>query len=432
MYILKYIFPFLFIILTNIFSQNNQIILLEANCAVHPPLAEYIEMGIAIASEENAECLILELNTPGGLLTSTRQIVQQFLKSEIPIIVYVYPAGAQAASAGVFITLAANIAVMAPGTNIGAAHPVTLQGGQDTVMMTKATNDASAFIRSISEKRNRNVEWSEGAVRQSLSITEEEALKLNVIDYTADNIEELLAIIDGAIVETPQGIDTLSTANAEIVKIDMTISQKFFSIISDPNIVYILLMLGIYGLFFELYSPGTIFPGVIGAICLILAFYSMNTLPINYAGLALIALSVILFILEIKIISHGLLTIGGIVSLLIGSMMLIDPESILETMEISMELIIFIIVLTTIFFLVIITFGIRAQKKKPVTGTEGLIGEKGIAISRMQPQGEVQIHGELWNADSLDGSIKKGEEVVVVEIDSLKLKVKKHISPNNQ
>lgn len=413
------------------FSQN-LVILLEANCAVHPPLAEYIEMGIAIASEKDAECLVLELNTPGGLLTSTRDIVQEFLKSQVPIIVYVYPAGAQAASAGVFITLAANIAVMAPGTNIGAAHPVTLQGSQDTVMMTKATNDASAFIRSISEKRNRNIEWSEGAVRQSLSITEEEALELNVIDYTAKNIEELMAVIDGAVVETSKGNDTLSTAKAEIEKIDMTLSQKFFSIISDPNIVYILLMLGIYGLFFELYSPGTIFPGVIGAICIILAFYSMNTLPINFAGLALIALSVILFILEIKIVSHGLLTISGIVSLLIGSMMLVDPESILETMEISMELIIFIIILTTIFFLVVITFGIRAQRKKPVTGIEGLVGERGIAISKMQPRGEVQIHGELWKADSVDGIIKKGEEVVVVEIENLNLKVKKLIAPNNQ
>ena len=385
-------------------------------------------MGITIATEKNAECLILELNTPGGLLTSTRKIVQDFLSSEIPIVVYVYPAGAQAASAGVFITLAANIAVMAPGTNIGAAHPVALQGGQDTIMMTKATNDASAFIRSISEKRNRNVEWSEGAVRQSLSITEKEALKLNVIDFTAENLEELIEIINGEVVETSRGSDTLTTVNTEVVKIDMTISQKFFSIISDPNIVYILLMLGIYGLFFELYSPGTIFPGVIGAICLILAFYSMNTLPINYAGLALIALSVILFILEIKIISHGLLTIGGIVSLLIGLMMLVDPESILETMEISMELIIFIIILTTIFFLVVITFGIRAQRKKPVTGIEGLVGEKGITISKMQPHGEVQIHGELWKAESLEGNISKGEEVVVVEIDKLELKVKKYIS----
>jgi membrane-bound serine protease (ClpP class) len=189
-------------------------------------------------------------------------------------------------------------------------------------------------------------------------------------------------------------------------------------------------MLGIYGLFFELYSPGTIFPGVIGAICLILAFYSMNTLPINYAGLALIALSTVLFILEIKIISHGLLTIGGVVSLLLGSIMLIDPESILETMEISMELIIFIIALTTIFFLVVITFGIKAQHKKPVTGTQGLIGEKGITISRLEPQGEIKVHGEYWKADSLEGSIEEGEEVIVVEIDNLKLKVKRVISSN--
>jgi len=420
-----HIIPVLIILSSISFSQSNKIVVLSADCAVHPALVDYIQSGIEKAIESDAQCLIVQLNTPGGLLTCTRSIVQEFLQSKIPIIVYVYPAGSQAASAGVFITLAAHIAVMAPGTNIGAAHPVTLQGTQDSIMMEKATNDASAFIRSISEKRKRNIQWSEDAVRKSLSITEKEALDLNVIDFIANDITELINHINGKKVETTDGIRKLDTTDNQLIHLEMTIAQKLLSIISNPNIAYILLMLGIYGLFFELYSPGAIFPGVIGAICIILAFYSMNTLPINYAGLALILLSVILFIMEIKIISYGLLTIGGVISLLLGSLMLIDPESILETMEISMELIIFIIVLSTLFFLVVITFGIKAQKRKPVTGIEGLIGEKGIAVTDLHPDGEISVHGEYWKAESTEADILKGDAIEVIEIKNLKLTVKK-------
>ena len=425
MRLFSHIIPVLIILSSLLFSQGNNIVVLTADCAVHPALDDYIRTGIETAEEIEAECLILQLNTPGGLLSSTRSIVQEFLQSKIPIVVYVYPGGSQAASAGVFITLAANIAVMAPGTNIGAAHPVALQGAQDSIMMEKVTNDASAFIRSISERRKRNIKWSEDAVRKSLSITEKEALELNVIDFIAKDINELITYINGKEVETSEGIKKIETSEIQLIYLDMSFSQKFLSIISDPNIAYILLMLGIYGLFFELYSPGAIFPGVVGAICTILAFYSMNTLPINYAGLALILLSVVLFILEIKIISHGLLTIGGVVSLLLGSLMLIDPESILETVEISMELIIFIIILTTLFFLVVITFGIKAQKRKPVTGIEGLIGEKGIAITDLHPEGEIKVHGEYWNAQCVDIDIVEGDEIEVIEINNLKLTVRK-------
>jgi len=429
MFFFKLIFPLILLFSVFFYPQSSKVLVLKVDCAVHPPLADYISSGIEKAKEIEAECLIVKLNTPGGLLTSTRNIVQQFLQSDIPIVVYVHPSGSQAASAGVFITLAANIAAMAPGTNIGAAHPVAMQGTMDTIMSEKATNDASAFIRSISEKRKRNVEWSEEAVRKSISITEMEAVELNVVNFIAEDLNDLISKINGMEVETSSGQRILDTENYEIVNLGMSISQKFFSIISDPNIVYILLMIGIYGIFFELYNPGTIFPGVVGAICLILSFYAMNTLPINYAGLALILLSVVLFILEIKIISHGLLTIGGIVSLLLGSMMLIDPESILETMEISMELIIFIIVLTTIFFLVIITLGIKAQKRKPVTGVEGIIGDRGLAVSVLNPAGEIKVHGEYWKAESVVGEIKQGDEIEVVEMDSLKLKVKKFEKP---
>ncbi|MCH7516905.1 MAG: nodulation protein NfeD [Bacteroidetes bacterium] len=422
--LLRYIVPLILLLAITCFPQG-KVIVINADMAIHPPGADYINSGIEKAIEENAECLIIKLNTPGGLLKSTRVIVTQFLQSEIPIIVYVSPSGSQAASAGVFITMAAHIAAMAPGTNIGAAHPVTLQGTQDSVMMEKATNDAAAFIRTISEKRKRNIEWGEDAVRKSLSITETEALELNVIDIIAKDINDLLEQIDGREVETSKGIKTLHTKNAEVIILEMTFAQKLLSILSNPNIAYILLMIGIYGLFFELYNPGALFPGIIGGICLILAFYSMHTLPVNYAGLALIFLSIILFLLEIKIVSHGALSIGGVISLFLGSMMLIDTESILEAMEISMELIIFIVVLTSAFFIFAITLGIKAQRKKPTTGIEGLIGEIGKTVTKLSPSGEITVHGEFWKAECLEGEIEEGADVEVVVVQNLKLKVKK-------
>ncbi|HLF34101.1 MAG TPA: nodulation protein NfeD [Cyclobacteriaceae bacterium] len=406
-------------------SQTSKVILLTADCAIHPACADYIHTGIETAIKEQASCVVIKLNTPGGLLKSTRVIVSDFLESAVPVVVYVSPPGSQAASAGVFITMAAHIAAMAPGTNIGAAHPVSLQGGMDTVMMDKATNDAAAFIRTISEKRNRNVQWAEAAVRKSLSITENEALKENVIDFVARDINELMDLMDGLEVETVNKIEKLATKDAEIITLDMTFSQKLLGILSDPNLVYILLILGIYGLFFELYNPGAIFPGVVGGICLILAFYSMHALPINYAGLALILFAVILFILEIKVISHGILAIGGVIALLLGSIMLINEESALEAMRISLGLIILVIIMTTAFFLFAIGFGIKAQRKKVTTGQEGIIGEEGMALSDLMPSGEVRVHGEIWNAESVDGDILKETPVSVVEIENLKLKVKK-------
>ncbi|MCK5206366.1 MAG: nodulation protein NfeD, partial [Cyclobacteriaceae bacterium] len=295
----------------DIFAQTSKVVVLTADGAIHPACADYLHTGIETAVAEGAECVVIKLNTPGGLLKSTRVIVSEFLESKVPIVVYVSPSGSQAASAGVFITMAAHIAAMAPGTNIGAAHPVSLLGMQDSVMMEKTTNDAAAFIRTISEKRNRNVQWAEDAVRKSLSITENEALKENVIDTIANDVRELLELIDGMEIETVEGMKILNTRDAELVHIGMNTSQKLLSILSDPNLAYILLMFGIYGLFFELYNPGAIFPGVFGGICLILAFYSMHSLPVNYAGLALILFAVILFILEIKVVSHGILSIGG-------------------------------------------------------------------------------------------------------------------------
>lgn len=418
------IFAFL-TVFTNLFAQQSKVLVLTYDGAIIPACTDYIQRGILKAENNKYNCLILQLNTPGGLLKSTRTIVTSFLKSNIPIVVYVSPPGAQAASAGVFITIASNIAVMAPGTNIGAAHPVTLSGQQDSVMMEKATNDAAAFIRTISENRKRNISWAEDAVRKSLSITEKEALNLNVINFIADDINSLLKKINGDSVLTNKGKIILNTKDAKVDYLDLSIAERVLSLISDPNISYILFMLGIYGLLFEIFSPGAIFPGVIGSICIILGFYAMNTLPINYAGLALIIIGIILFILEIKIVSHGILTIGGIISLVLGSIMLINVDSFMEVISISWEVIAIFVVLTVAFFITAIGLGIRAQKLKPFSGSEGIINETGTAVSDLNPDGEIKVHGEIWKAESVEGKITTGNMVQVIEIDKLKLKVKK-------
>jgi len=404
-----------------------QVVVISVDGSINPSSAEYVISGIKQALEKNAECLIIKLNTPGGLLASTRTIVTALLGADIPVIVFVHPDGSQAASAGVFITLAAHVAVMAPATNIGAAHPVSMEGRQDSIMNEKATNDAAAFIRTISEKRSRNIEWAEDAVRKSLSITAAEALKLGVIDTIAISMDDLLKKLQGKKVILNSGEKVLNTSNLQIVNIEMNFRQKILSLLSNPNLAYILLMIGIYGILFELYSPGAIFPGVAGAISLILAFYSLQALPVNYAGLAFIILSVILFIVEIKVVSYGLLTLGGVISLILGSIMLIEPDSALEAIKISWQVILVIVIFTVAFFAFAIGFGIKAQRRKPTTGIEGIVGEIGETITDLQPIGQIRIHGELWNAESSDGSaIGKGTKVEVTRISNLKLIVRKH------
>lgn len=393
--------------------------------AINPASADYIHRTIIQATEAGAECLVLRLNTPGGLLKSTRVIVTDFLAAEIPIVVYVSPGGSQAASAGVFITMAGHIAAMAPGTNIGAAHPVTLQGGQDSTMMEKATNDAAAFIRTIAEKRNRNLQWAEEAVRQSLSITETEAVKIRVVDLVAKDVEQLLTLIDGRTVELPSGPKILVTQNARIENTTMEWTERILDILSDPNIAYILFMLGVYGLLFELYNPGSILPGVVGVISLILAFYSLHTLPINYAGLALILFAIILFIAEIKVTSYGMLSVGAVISLLLGSMMLIRSESALEFLELSWSVIISVVALTLVFFTFVIGFGVRTLRQKPVTGVEGMVGEIGETIGAISSDGRIRIHGEIWNARTSGDRIPSGTRVRVIRVENLTLIVER-------
>lgn len=406
-------------------TAGGRIHVITVESAINPSSADYIRRSISDAREAGAIALIVRLNTPGGLLKSTRSIVSDILEAPLPVIVYVSPPGAQAASAGVFVTLAGHVAAMAPGTNIGAAHPVLIGQEMDSVMSEKATNDAAAFIRSISEKRKRNVEWAEESVRRSVSITETEALTKDVIDVVAADLPSLVRELDGRAVTVGERPDTLRTAGAEIVSIEKSFQQDFLDIISDPNIAYIFMMLGIYGLMFELYNPGTIFPGVVGVISLIIAFYSLHTLPLNYAGVGLILFSVVLFLLEIKIVSHGLLAIGGVVSLTVGSVMLFETDSLLDVVSLSWEVIVASVVATALFFLFLVGMGLKAQGRKPTTGSQGLLGEEGSAIGDLSPAGQVRVHGEIWSAASSGGEIRAGERVIVEKVENLRLIVRK-------
>jgi len=397
---------------------------IEVDGIINPATSKFITDSVDQATQNGAQCLIIQLDTPGGLMESMRIIVKKILASNIPIIVYVAPGGARAASAGVFITIAAHIAVMAPGTHIGAAHPVTLGGeGKESKTMTeKVVNDAVADIKATAKTRGRNVDWAEKAVRKSVSITDEEALKLKVIDFISPDLQDLLTKIDGKVVKFDGVTRTLLTKGVKPRSIQMSWRYRFLDIISNPSIAYILLMLGIYGIFFELSTPGAILPGVVGGIFLILAFYALHMLPINFAGLALILFSFILFIAEIKVVSHGLLAVGGVISLLLGSLMLIENPT--EYMRISLSVIIPAVLVSAAFFIFAIAKAVKARLTKPTTGMEGLIGETGIATTPITPEGKVSIHGEFWDVIS-DQNIERGEKVQVIGVTNLKLKVKK-------
>jgi membrane-bound serine protease (ClpP class) len=390
---------------------------------INPVAAEYLTQVIADAEKDHAQAVVIQLDTPGGLDTSMRMIIKEMSAAEVPIIVYVSPVGARAASAGVFITLAAQIAAMAPGTNIGAAHPVSMGGGEmDKEMKKKVENDAAAYIKSIAQKHGRNVQWAEDAVRESVSATETEALKLKIIDLIAGDLTALLAAVDGKTVQTAAGQSTLHTKSAALKKIPMTRRLKILNALSDPNIAYILMLLGTYGLIFELSSPGAILPGVVGAICIILAFYSFQALPINYAGLLLILAAIVMFIAEIKVPSYGLLTVGGVVSMVLGSLMLIRTD--LPSMQVSLWVILPTAIATAGFFVLVIGMAWKTHKQKPVAGIEGFIGRSGIAQTEIRPSGQVLIQGEIWEAVSSE-PVRKGETVEVTEIEGLKLHVKR-------
>lgn len=414
-----------FAIIMPLLLSAQTVVSIKIDGTINPVAAEYIHRGIEKAISENARCLLIHLNTPGGLLKSTRIIVGDMLESRIPVIVYVSPPGAHAGSAGVFITLAADIAAMAPGTNIGAAHPVTMQGESDTIMNSKSTNDAAAFIRTIAEYRKRNLQWAEDAVRQSVAITAKEALEKNIVDIIVSNDQDLLDKADGRSIFRDSVQTRLYTRGATIQVLEMGFTEKILNLISDPDVAYMLLMLGLIGLLFELFNPGSIFPGIVGFISLVLAFYALNTLPVNYAGLALIIFGIVLLLLEIKIVSHGMLAIGGICSLLIGSLMLIRTDSNFDFIKISRVLIFSSVTVTTCFFLFVVGMGLKAQRRKPVMGIESMLDEIAEAIGPLNPAGKVSMQGEIWNAISVSGNIDMGEKVRVKEIKNLTLYVER-------
>jgi membrane-bound serine protease (ClpP class) len=417
----------LFIFLLPIVVEAQKVLSITVDGSINPAAASYIERGIKKAEKENAQCLILNLNTPGGLLKSTRVIVGAIMDAKIPVVVYVNPPGAHAGSAGVFITMAAHVAAMAPATNIGAAHPVAGGGAQmDSTMNRKTTNDAVAFIRTIAEKRNRNAEWAEQAVRQSESITGIIAVQKNVVDLVATSTKELLKELDGRTIQLSRTAVTMKTASASVEGVEMTLGEKLLNILSDPNLAYILLMIGFYGILFELYNPGAIFPGVAGVIGLILGLYALHALPVNYAGLALIIFGIVLLILEIKITSYGLLTLGGVASLVLGSLMLIKEDPTFPLMKISLSLILTTVGLTVLFFLFILGAGMKAQQAKPVTGMEGFIGETGVVLNDLNPVGSVRVHGEIWEASAKsDEKIEAGALIRVVEEQHFRLTVER-------
>jgi membrane-bound serine protease (ClpP class) len=395
---------------------------LQVDGVISPVTVRLVSLAIDRAKADGAAALVIQLDTPGGLERSMRSIVRDMLNAPVPVIVYVSPTGARAASAGAFITLAAHVAAMAPATNIGAAHPVAAGGGQiDKESMKKIENDAAAFIRSVALQRGRNPDWAEKAVRQSVSATEQEALKLGIIDLTAESLPDLLRRVDGRQVKTAAGTVTLQTKDATARAIEVGWRDRFLHLITDPNIAYVLLMLGMLGLFFELANPGVILPGIIGGISLILAFFAFQSLPINYAGLLLILFGIVLLIAEIKVVSHGVLTIGGVIAILLGSIMLINtPEM---PLRISWLVIVPVVAATTGIFVFAVSAGIRAQMRRPATGSEGLIGEMGVARTPIDPEGQVFVRGEIWRAVSDAGAIPEGERVRIVGLQGLTVKV---------
>ncbi len=403
--------------------QQAHINIVQIQDSINPGVEDFMKYAVNRSANDKAECLIILLDTPGGLMTSMRGITQAILNSPVPIVVYVYPSGAQAASAGVFITAAADIAAMAPGTNIGAAHPVTGGGGDvPSTMSEKILNDTLAFARSIAAQRGRNGEWLEDSVRKSLSVTAEEAFKLNVIDLVADSLPDLITKLDGWHIRRMGATVVLKTQGVEQRTISPSLQHSVLRIISNPNLAYILLMIGLAGLYFELSSPGAVVPGVIGGVSLILALYALQTLPVNYAGFLIILLAVVFFILEMKIASHGLLSLAGVLCLMLGSLMLFrSPE---EPRQIALSVFLPTTAAVSLFFAAVARLAFRAQMTRPQTGRDALVGMIGEVHREIDPEGKVFVNGELWNAQA-DQRIELGEKVEVLEVHNLKLKVKR-------
>lgn len=472
-------------------SKSNLVHVIQLDDAtINPATADYIIQSIERAYEEKAQCLILKMDTPGGLLNSTRLIVKKIMSAPLPIVVFISPSGSRAGSAGVFITYSSHVAAMSPSTNIGAAHPVQMGGkkrdwwddfrdfmkdsrqkqqpkcsrnleeqkengrkiipledkktpieskeqseeipqeirdnteGDDDPLSSKILNDTVAFIKAIAEERNRNIDWAIKSVTKSLSITEQEALDKNVIEIIAKDDNDLLIQLDGRIVKIAGEERTLNTKDAFIKNIPMDFRQSFLNVLANPNIAYIFMILGFYGLLYEVTHPGFGVPGVLGTIFLILAFFSMQTLPVDYAGLALIILAIILFITEVNVPGFGLFTLGGVTCMFLGSMLLFDSAD--PMMRVSKSLVLSLSLTTAGITFIIVQAVLRSHRKKILSGKEGLVGQKGSVIKSipLNQEGKVFVHGEIWNAVS-DGKLEKGDKITVMQVDGMTLKVQK-------
>ncbi len=409
-------------------AQAQKVLVLPLSEAITPLTVGKIKGALQQAQDQRATCLVIELDTPGGLVTSMRRIVKAILNSPVPVVAYVAPSGAQAASAGTFIVLAAHVAAMAPGTNIGAAHPVTMGQKMDKTMSKKIENDLAALARSLADLRGRNANWAEKAVRESVSATAKEALRLKVVDLLAPDLSTLLKDIDKRKVKTSAGLKVLHTQGAQVITLKEGLRGHILRFITDPNVAYILLMIGLAGLYFELSHPGAVLPGVVGAISLILAFYAMHLLPVDYAGLVLILLSGVLFFLEIKITSYGLLALAGFISLVLGSLMLFSKNP--EALRVSYQVLLPVVITVGLFFAGITYLAVRAVWRRPTTGAEGLIGEEGETLTEVTPEGgQVFVHGEIWQAVS-SKPIAQGRRVQVEAVEGLKLRVRQAERPS--
>jgi membrane-bound serine protease (ClpP class) len=392
--------------------------ILKIAAPIGPGVAGFVADALAAADREKAACIVIQLDTPGGLAESMRQIVTKILATRTPVIVFVAPSGARAASAGVMITMAADIAAMAPGTNIGAAHPVGAGGKDiDETMSEKVVNDMVAQARSVAQQRGRNADWVEEAIRDSVSITETEALRENVIDLVADDMDALLTLLDGRKVK---GKGTMALKDAPRQMVAEGLRTKVLRAISDPNIAFILFLIGAAGLYFELSHPGAIFPGVIGGLCLILAIYAFQVLPVNFVGILLMALAVIFFILEIKVTSYGMLSVAGTIALFLGGLMLFKESD--DGIRVSLGVLVPAVGAVSVFFAVVAGLAFKSQVAGARTGLSGMIGEIGIVKQAIDPEGKVAVHGELWKARA-DAALAAGQTVRVVAVDGLTMTV---------
>ena len=389
---------------------------------VSPITAEALRSAVTRAERQGYRALVVEVDTPGGLETSMRDMVKALLASPVPVLMWVAPGGARAASAGVFVVMAADVAAMAPGTNIGAATPVQLQGGMDSTLSRKATNDASAFARTVAAQRGRNVQWAERAVREAVSVSETEAVEQNIVDLIADSLPELLAQADGRSWRRGSRIQRLRLEGLPFDRVEPGFRQRLLAAIAEPNVAYILMMLGFYGILFELQNPGAVLPGVVGAICLLLAFLALSVLPVNYAGLALIGLAVVFFVAEIKVTSHGVLTAGGVLALVLGSLILFEP-GIAGGPRLSLGVIAGAALATAGFFVFVVSAGLAAQRRRVTTGRQGLVGARAVAIERIAPHGRVRLGDELWSAEA-ETPVDSGTQVEITGVDGLRLRVR--------